>query len=173
MRDRSIFRCLRWVKGTHLSFSRFLSSTRWPPRTTPADSLSRRFFHVIDELIVPRQLPGIHRSLDQFDLSLGGDFLGYEFRIGSHLLVRSATECLIAIVQIDPPAARGAGFLTKTRPAIIARMRDHSRCDRVQIDVSTASQQILVALNRTRFVATLPERAASVVDTIDASRRFT
>src|SRR6266568_1184132 len=55
------------------------------------------------------------------------------------------------------------------RPAIVARMPDHPRSNRIELDVAAAGEEVGLAVDRRRAIASLPQGAGSPIGRVDVA----
>src|SRR5437870_4555428 len=58
---------------------------------------------------------------------------------------------------------------TIARPAMVARMPDHPRSNRIDLDIAAAGEEIGLAVDRRGAIAPLPQRAGSSIDRVDVA----
>src|SRR6266700_732084 len=67
--------------------------------------------------------------------------------------------------KIGPALRMGA----IARPAIVARLPDHPRSNRIELDVAAAGKEVGLAVDRRRAIASLPQGAGSPIGRVDVA----
>ena len=89
--------------------------------------------------------------------------------IGGATLDITPSQCTIERMLGDEPIGRAAGMRRVTRPPVAARMTHNSGAHGVELDVSTARQEIFLAIDQCRAIPPFPQRPGAPIGVVDVA----
>ena len=141
---------------------------RATPVTTVTEPTKRPFecrLDLLDEWIVSHHPPARRRSSDRVE----GFFVQ---RFTKECAIRGLAQCWpitkgdVDRMRRDERIPIAASVVAIARPSIRARVVDHPRTHRVQLDVPRAGKEVTLGVDHRRFEATLPQRAGATVSIV-------